>query len=166
MRRVLALAALTTAIIATAGCGTSNNNAGGSTPTNSSAPAGNNTTEVCTAIESSTRDALNKMAPELAKAIQASTNKDTAAATAAVRAVMPIVQAWAGALRTETGKATDAELKGALTMMVAEFDKMIPQMATANGIDGLPDMETTDFVNSSKTIEKVCGFKFDEIAPS
>src|SRR5262245_21293575 len=163
MRRVLALAVLTAAIIAAAGC--DNSNANGTGQNNASAPAGDNTTDVCAAAESSTRDALTKMAPELAKAIQASTSNDTAGAAAAVQAVKPIVEAWAAALRTETGKATNVELKGALTPLVAELDQMIPQMATATGIDGLPDMETTGFVSSIQTIERVCGFKFDEIAP-
>ena len=65
----------------------------------------------------------------------------------------------------EAGRATDVELKSALIAMVPELDSMIPAMATANALDGL-DMDTTAFVNATKTIEQVCNFKFDAIGPS
>ncbi len=109
---------------------------------------------------------MSKMAPEIAKAVQAAIANDSAAGAAAVQGVMPIVEAWATSLRAEATKATDVKLKSALTDMLSELDRMIPVMATANGIDGLPDMETDEFVNATKRIEDVCNFKFDAITPS
>ena len=109
---------------------------------------------------------MTKMAPEIAKAVQAAIANDSAAGAAAVQGAMPIVEAWAASLRAEASKATDVELKSALTAMVSELDRMIPVMATANGIDGLPDLETAGFLNATKKIEDVCNFKFDAITPS
>jgi hypothetical protein len=158
MRRVLALAAMAAAFIPAAGCGDASGPSGNS--------GGDNTTEVCAAVETSTRGAMTKMAPEIAKAVEAAIANDSAAGAAAVQRVMPIVEAWTTSLRAEASKATDVELKSALTAMVSELDRMIPVMATANGIDGLPDMETAEFVNATKKIEDVCHFKFDAITPS
>jgi hypothetical protein len=109
---------------------------------------------------------MTKMAPEFAKAVEAAIANDSATEAAAVQGAMPIVEAWATSLRADAGKATDVELKSALTAMVSELERMIPVMATANGIDGLPDMETAEFVNATKRIEDVCNFKFDAITPN
>jgi hypothetical protein len=160
----------TTAVVMAAGCANGGNDAGGSTPTSqASAAAGNsgndNTTEVCAAVESSVRVAMTEIAPLMAKAVQAAMANDKAAGAAAVQAAIPAYEAWATALRTEATRATNAELKAALTAMESELGKLTAVMATANAIDSI-DVETTEFVNATKTIEQVCNFKFAAIGPS
>ena len=54
-----------------------------------------------------------------------------------MQAAIPAYEAWVTALRTEAMRATNVELKAALTAMESELGKLIAVMATANAIDSI-----------------------------
>ncbi|MEU6078598.1 hypothetical protein [Micromonospora sp. NPDC047074] len=140
MRRLLAVTVVTAVLSAGAGCaaerperavptgaatpgGPTAGPAGGTTgagPGAGSGAAGGNAPEVCAAAQRAGETAVRTYVEELGKMVAAVGANDQASAQAARERVSAALTDWRGALRRESTRAEDAQLKTLLADMAAE----------------------------------------------
>ncbi|NUR50221.1 MAG: hypothetical protein HOV71_19010 [Hamadaea sp.] len=155
MRRVLVLAALTGALLASAACGSSDDTttAGpSSAPTTAaSVDVKANTTSACTAIDTlyGSLDATAKA--DLAKAVAAVSTGDAATAAKAWATVKPLLAAAAATIKAEADKAAAPDLKQALTDLGAKYDKVANLSSPAEIESVAADLDT-----ASNNVKKIC----------
>jgi hypothetical protein len=96
------------------------------------APAGGNAKEVCAAALKTNTDMGTAFITEMVAMMQATSDGDTAAATAARGRAEKSLADWTGALRGHAARATDATLKTTLGELATQVASMKPD---ANSID-------------------------------
>lgn len=141
MRRLLAAAAVTAALLAGTGCsadgsGATQPSAGATVrPTSASgdaspapggtvSPAGGNAKAVCAAATKASAEAGTRYVSELGKMLQAGAADDTKGAKAAQQAAERALNTWAAQLKEQSGKASDARLKSLLNEMGTAVGRM------------------------------------------
>ncbi|MGC5021970.1 hypothetical protein [Micromonospora sp. DT47] len=131
MRRLLAAIVVTTALLTGAGCSDdrSDNLAGpaiSAAPTVvpsvpvSGSPAGGNGPQICAEAEQASSTAVRTYVEELGKMIAAVGANDSTGAETARKRAEGALTAWRSALRQESARATDPQLKTLLTDLAAE----------------------------------------------
>ncbi|MFG1776884.1 hypothetical protein ACGFIR_29560 [Micromonospora sp. NPDC049051] len=138
MRRLLAVTALTAVLLAGGGCaaerperaappgGTSAGGAvpdgstGGGAPGAGSGAAGGNAPEVCASAQRAGETAVRTYVEELGKMVAAVGADDAAEARTARERISTALTEWRSALRRESTRAEDAQLKTLLADMAAE----------------------------------------------
>ncbi|MCM0677857.1 hypothetical protein NCC78_24730 [Micromonospora phytophila] len=142
MRRLLAVTAVTTVLLAVAGCSagrpetapatTGTTPSGGSVgaPPTSAGPgagsgaAGGNAPEVCAAAQQASGTAVRTYVEELGRMMAAVGANDGTAAQAARERAEAALAGWRTALRQQSARADDAQLKTLLTDLATEVDAM------------------------------------------
>jgi len=149
---MLALAALAAALL-TAACSNSDNTGSG-TPTSAPATsaAADNTKEVCAAAEKAITDGQQQFATELQKAMSA----QGADQTTAIQALKTLFGQWVTSLRAEAAKATNPELKTALTTFSDELQKAADNINTPQDLQNF-DMDSPAMKSASDTLDRLCG---------
>ncbi|NUR72090.1 MAG: hypothetical protein HOU81_14840 [Hamadaea sp.] len=156
MRRVLVLAALTGALLASAACGDSDDPNTATSPTAAPATSASvdvkaNTTAACTAVDTLYGNLHTTAQPELAKAIMAITSGDSAAALKAWNTAKPLLAAAAATIKAEADKAADPAVKQALADLGAKYEK-VASVTSPSQIEAVSgDLET-----ASDNVKKIC----------
>ncbi|MFJ6199702.1 hypothetical protein [Micromonospora sp. NPDC092111] len=134
MRRLLAATVVTTVLLTGAGCSGDRPDdsaapaaSGTSTPAAvvpsvavSGSPAGGNGPQVCAEAEAASTTAVRTYVEELGKMIAAVGANDSTAAEAARKRAESALTTWRAALRQQSGRATDPQLKTLLTDLATE----------------------------------------------
>lgn len=146
MRRLLAAAAIATTLLAGAGCTGGTDNAASPTtgatatvtpdttapaspsPGAVTATAGGNAKEVCAAVTKAGSESAPVFVSELAKLLQASSANDTKGAQEAQRNAQAALTSWATALKEQSAKATDPQLRAALADIGGEIATVKPDI--------------------------------------
>jgi hypothetical protein len=76
---------------------------------------------------------------------------------AAVAAVKTLFSEWAAGMRTQAGKATNPELKSALTEYANGLDKVNSQINGIGDLDKLGDLNTAEIESATDKILRICG---------
>ena len=76
---------------------------------------------------------------------------------AAVAAVKKLFADWAAGMRTQAGKASNPELKGALTEYATGLDKVNSQINGVADLDKLGDLNTAEIESATDKILRICG---------
>jgi hypothetical protein len=76
---------------------------------------------------------------------------------AAIDAVKTLFAEWAAGMRTQAGKATSPELKGALNEYATGLDKVNSQIKGIGDLDKLGDLNTTEIESATDKILRICG---------
>jgi hypothetical protein len=76
---------------------------------------------------------------------------------AAVAAVKTLFSEWAAGMRTQAGKATNPELKNALTEYATGLDKVNSQINGIADLDKLGDLNTGEIESATDKILSICG---------
>lgn len=158
MRRVLALAALTTALFA-AGCGDDTDGSTATTPTSAPATtaAADNTKEVCAASEKIIADGATKLSGELTGIARAAASGDPTVKQQALDSVKSLFTTWSTGLRAEADRATNPELKQALTTYLTEVDKAATSLRSFDDLKNLDKFETAEMKSAGQTLDRLCG---------
>lgn len=158
MRRVLALAVLTAALFTAAACGNSNTPGGTATsaPAGNGASAGDNTAEVCAAAKKTIEDSTRKLAEELTKALMAQSSGDAAAGAAAIQSLQALFTSTISSARTEAARATNAELKQALTTFADESEKAIANVKTPADLEKIDQLDTAALTAAQEKVDQIC----------
>ncbi|HZN16932.1 MAG TPA: hypothetical protein VFB84_01910 [Micromonosporaceae bacterium] len=152
MRRVLALAALAAALFA-AGCGDTNDSTTGGSPATTLA---DNTKEVCAAAEKAIADGTTRLGGEMGRIATAAATGDAAAKQQALDSVKNLLKSWSTGVRAEADRATNPELKQALTTFSAEVDKMDASLTSFDKLKDLGNFETPEIKTASETVNRLC----------
>jgi hypothetical protein len=111
-----------------------------------------NDKQVCDDQEKLVADSTRKFGEEIVKAATGEGGE-----AAAVAAVKTLFSEWAAGMRTQAGKATNAELKSALTDYATGLDKVNSQINGVADLDKLGDLNTTEIETATDKILKICG---------
>jgi hypothetical protein len=76
---------------------------------------------------------------------------------AAVAAVKTLFSEWAAGMRTQAGKATNPDLKNALTQYAIGLDKVNGQINGIADLDKLGDLNTGEIESATDKILEICG---------
>ncbi|MEV4625174.1 hypothetical protein AB0J90_02625 [Micromonospora sp. NPDC049523] len=112
------------------------------------APAGGNAKEVCAAALKTNTDLGTAFITEMVTVMQATSDGDNAAATAARGRAEKGLAEWTTALRGHAAKATDATLKSTLGELATQVSTMKPE---ANSIDDIK------LESLNERISQLCG---------
>ncbi|WP_431926585.1 hypothetical protein [Micromonospora wenchangensis] len=139
MRRLPAAIVVTTVLLAGVGCSgdradaptASGRPSGAATPASvvpsaavSGSPAGGNGPQVCADAEAASTTAVRTYVEELGKMIAAVGANDSAAADTARKRAETALTTWRTALRQQSGRATDPQLKTLLTDLATEIGRL------------------------------------------
>jgi hypothetical protein len=111
-----------------------------------------NDKQVCDDQEKLVADSTRKFGEEIVKAATGEGGE-----AAAVAAVKTLFSEWAAGMRTQAGKATNAELKGALTDYATGLDKVNSQINGVADLDKLGDLNTAEIETATDKILRICG---------
>jgi hypothetical protein len=115
------------------------------------APAGSDK-QVCADQEKLVADSTRKFGEEVVKAAQGNGGEQ-----AAVAAVKTLFAEWASGMRTQAGKATNPELKGALTEYAVGLEKVNAQINGVADLDKLGDLNTAEIESATDKVLRICG---------
>jgi hypothetical protein len=169
-RRLLAAAALATALFAGAACtdDTNGSGSGNSDPTvttsaetsgtgssgTGSGSGGTGTAsdkQVCTDTEKLIGDSTQKFAEEILKGAQAGSEQ------AALSAVKTLFAEWASGLRTQAGKAANPELKNALLQYATGLETVNSRVNSYADLQKLDELNTPEIETATEKISQLCG---------
>jgi len=169
MRAISGLAAVAlTALLAASGCtntGGSGSSAGASGAPSASVSAGTSggvtgsvspaDKQVCADTEKLITDSTRKFGEEVVKALQSGSS--TEAQQKGVAAVKTLFAEWARGLREQSGKATNPDLKAALTEYATGLEKVNRQISTANDLSKLQELNTPEIESATDKVSRICG---------
>ncbi|HET8662073.1 MAG TPA: hypothetical protein VFM55_24200 [Micromonosporaceae bacterium] len=135
-----------------AGCGDTDDSTGG-TPATTLA---DNTKEVCVAAEKALADGTTKLGGEMGRIATATATGDATAKQQALDSVKNLLKSWSTGVRAEADRATNPELKQALTTFSTEVDKMDASLTSFDKLKDLGTFETPEIKAASETIERLC----------
>jgi hypothetical protein len=107
---------------------------------------------VCDEQEKLVADSTRKFGEEIVKAATGEGGEQ-----AAVAAVKTLFAEWAAGMRTQAGKASNPELKGALTEYATGLDKVNSQINGVADLDKLGDLNTAEIESATDKILRICG---------
>jgi hypothetical protein len=108
--------------------------------------------QVCDEQEKLVAESTRKFSEAVVKA---ATGEDSEQAT--IAAVKALFGEWAAGMRTQAGKATNPELKGALTEYATGLDKVNSQINGIGDLDKLGDLNTAEIESATDKILRICG---------
>jgi hypothetical protein len=164
MRRLIATAALAALVATGSACTTSTGSGSGSsaTPT-ASTTAGTgsgtaDTKQVCADAQKVITDSTGELGVDLQKVVTAAASGDQAKQDSAISALRDLFTRWSNGLREQAGKASNADLKAALTTYADKLAAVASQVKTfadldkANAVVSAPEV-----VDAARTVTKLCG---------
>jgi hypothetical protein len=104
----------------------------------SSAPAADNTSEVCASVKQLSTEYAAKVTDIVAKAAQDAASGDLDKLEQRMSELTALTTEWAGKIRTEAAKASNPELRQALTELATEVEKVESDDANIDALTG-PD---------------------------
>jgi hypothetical protein len=107
---------------------------------------------VCDEQEKLVADSTRRFGEEIVKAATGEGGEQ-----AAVAAVKKLFADWAAGMRTQAGKASNPELKGALTEYATGLDKVNSQINGVADLDKLGDLNTAEIESATDKILRICG---------
>jgi hypothetical protein len=108
--------------------------------------------QVCADQEKLVADSTRKFGEEIVKAASGDGGDK-----AAIAAVKTLFSEWAAGMRTQAGKATNADLKSALTQYATGLDKVNSQINGIEDLDKLGDLNTGEIETATNKILEICG---------
>jgi hypothetical protein len=137
---------------ASATAGADGASASGQPPADGGGTATGNDKQVCADQEKLVAESTRKFGEAVVKAATGEGGEQ-----AAVAAVKALFSEWAAGMRTQAGKATDPELKGALTEYATGLDKVNSQINGIADLDKLGDLNTAEIESATDKILRICG---------
>ena len=128
--------------------------ASGQPPANSGSggTATGNDKQVCDDQEKLVAESTRKFGEEIVKAATGEGGE-----AAAVAAVKTLFSEWAAGMRTQAGKASNPDLKRALTDYATGLDKVNSQINGVADLDKLGDLNTAEIETATDKILEICG---------
>jgi hypothetical protein len=167
MRRFLAVVGLAVAVLAAAGC-TSSDGSGASGGASGSAGAGASKRpsrtpvsvsaadrQVCTDTQKLISDSTGQFGQEVTKALQASSVAE--GEQKALVAVRALFATWAAGLRVQSDKATNPDLKSALTEYATGLENVNAQIKTTADLKKLQQLNTPEIEAANEKVANICG---------
>lgn len=121
-------------------------------PADSGGTATGNDKQVCDEQEKLVADSTRKFGEEIVKAATGAGGEQ-----AAVAAVKTLFAEWAAGMRTQAGKASNPELKGALNEYATGLDKVNSQISGVADLDKLGDLNAAEIESATDKILRICG---------
>jgi hypothetical protein len=160
MRRLLA-AAVFAALFATAACGSGDDAAGdGGTTAGpaTTAAAAANTEQICADAKKVVTDSTAKFTQELGKILTSAASGDPSANSDSVNTIKTMFTEWAQGLRDQADKATDGQLKSALSETADQIAKVATSIKSATDLEQADKLlDSPELEAASKKIESICG---------
>jgi hypothetical protein len=167
MRRFLAAAGLAAVLLAAGGC-TNTDGSGASAGASGSAGVGASKgpsrapvsvspadRQVCTDTQKLISDSTGRFGQEVTKALQASSVAE--GEQKALAAVRTLFADWAAGMRTQAGKATNPDLKSALTEYATGLEKVNAQIRTTADLAKLQQLNTPEIESANEKVANICG---------
>jgi hypothetical protein len=164
MRRLLAAAVMGAGLFATACSGSGGDGAATTTAASSSAgtPAAgaggptDNTEQVCADADKAIKAAGEKFDRELDKAFGG--EPDTRSDAEALNSVRTVFTEWAAGVREHADRATDADLKAALSTYADEIGKLATVITSADDLaDPDVDLDSPAVKTAADMMDAICG---------
>jgi hypothetical protein len=132
--------------------GTSSGTPGAVPPAEGGGTATGSDIEVCAAQERLVAESTRKFGEEVVKAATSEGGEQ-----AAVAAVKTLFAEWAAGMRAQAAKATNPELKSALTEYAVGLEKVNSQINGVADLDKLGDLNTAEIEAATDKVLRICG---------